>query len=140
MGTENKETKLELVESDIDDFVCELDEYPPTLKGKFVDAVCVNIQKTSYGPWGTTKLVFEFSVFEPDEYAGLTLPMYVRLGDWKGRPPVSSKLAKVAQVAGCQGKFIKSAFLNKAFRCRLKETRGDAPYSVIAMITEKLTG
>ena len=98
-----------------------------------------NIQKTSYGPWGT-RLAFEFKVFEPEEYAGLILPMYVRLGGWTGRPPVSSKLAKVAQVAGCQRRFIKSAFLNKAFRCRLKETRGDAPYSVIKMITEKLTG
>ena len=139
MSRDDKETRLELVKNDTDDFVCELDEYPSTLEGKYVNAVCVNIQKTSYGPWGT-RLAFEFSVFEPDEYAGLTLPMYVRLGGWTGRPPVSSKLAKVAQLAGCQIKFTKSAFLNKAFRCRLKETRGDAPYSVIEMITEKLTG
>ena len=139
MSKDDKETKLELVESDIDDFVCELAEYPPTLKGKEVDAVCVNIQKTSYGPWGT-RLAFEFKVFEPEEYAGLTLPMYVNLGNWKGRPPVSSKLAKVAELAGCQRRFTKSAFIGKAFRCRLKETRGDAPYSVIEMITEKLTG
>ncbi len=118
-----KTEELCLVSSD--DLICELDEYPPTLEGKYVDAVCVNIQKTSYGPWGT-RLAFEFSVFEPDDYAGLTLPMYVRLGGWKGRPPVSSKLAKVAQVAGCQRRFTKSAFLNKAFRCRLKVTRGDA--------------
>ena len=131
--------ELRLVESD--DVLFELDDYPPILECDSVDAVCVDIRKVRFTFWRTEKLVFEFSVLEPEQYARTRLLMFVRIGNWKKRPPVSSKLAKLAKIAGCQREFTKSAFLRKAFRCRLtKRTRGDAPYTVVDMVVEKLTG
>ena len=131
--------ELRLVENG--DVLFELDDFPPVLECDWVDAVCLHIREVMFTHWKKKTLVFDFRVFEPDQYAGTKLRMFVRIGNWKKRPPVSSKLAKLTKIAGCQRKFTKSAFVNKAFRCRLtKRTRGDAPYSVIDMVVEKLTG
>ena len=131
--------ELQLVEND--DVVFELDDFPPILECDSVDAVCVDIREVRFTFWRTSKLVFEFSVIEPEQHAGTRLLMFVPIGKWKKRPPVSSKLAKVGKIAGCQRKFRKSAFLKNAFRCRLtKRTRGDAPYTVIDTIVKRLTG
>jgi len=131
--------ELQLVESD--DVLFEMDDFPPILECDSVDAVCLDIREVRFTFWQTRKLVFEFSVFKPEQHAGKRLLMFVRIGNWKKRPPVSSKLAKIAKIAGCQRNFTKSAFLHKAFRCRLrKKTRGDAPYTVIDMIEKRMTG
>ena len=131
--------ELRLVESD--DALFELDDFPPVLECDSVDAVCLDIREVRFTFWKKRTLVFDFSVFEPEQYAGTKLQMFVRIGNWKKRPPVSSKVAKLAKIVGCQRKFTKSALLNKAFRCRLRrKTRGDAPYTVIDTVVEKLTG
>ena len=132
-------TDLRLVESD--DVLFELEDYPPVLECDSVEAACVDIREVRFTFWKKRTLVFEFLVFEPEQYKGTKLKMFVRIGNWKKRPPVSSKLAKLAKIAGCQRKFTKSAFFQKGFRCRLrKKTRGDAPYTVIDMIEKRLTG
>ena len=141
---------LELVVADqTDDFTFDLDEYPRLLEGiKYVDATCIEIRSAVF--WGRRDgLVFTFKVFEPEEHqgerlAGLELPMYVNLGEWwkEGKRPVpSTKIAKIAEVAGCRRRFTKTAFLGKAFRCEVITTQGDAaPYTVIKIIVKRLTG
>lgn len=141
---------LELVVGDqANDFTFDLDEYPPLLEGiKYVDATCIEIRPAVF--WGRRDgLVFMFKVFEPEQHqgeklAGLELPMYVNLGEWwkEGKRPVpSTKIAKIAEVAGCRRRFTKTAFIGKAFRCELITTKGDAAhYTVIKIIVKRLTG
>ena len=119
----------------------ELDDFPPVLKCDWVDVIFLDIREVMFTYWKRKTLVFDFRVFEPDQYEGMKLQMFTRIGNWKNiRPLVSSKLAKLAKIAGCQRRFTKCAFVDKAFRCRLTKTREDAPYSVIDMVVEKLTG
>ena len=130
--------------SSIDDDPIQLDDYPPSVTADIVEAVCIGIKQEFYPPWAKNTFVFRFRIYEPTEFEGVVLSMYVPLGLWwkEGlRPSTASKMAKVANIGGCKRKFLKNAFVGKAFRCRVKcETKGDAPYSVIEMILEKLTG
>ncbi len=134
-------TPIKLVENDqIEDVVCELDEYPPLLEGiKYVEAQCIKIEEKCF--WGRRKgLEFTFKVTHPEEHegqelAGLELHMFVKLGGWwegKKRPRKSAKAAKISQVAGCPKGLRKSAFLDNIFRCQLRRTvDAFAPYTII---------
>ena len=140
---------LQLVDDADDDLICELDEYPPLLKGiKYVEAQCIRIEEKCF--WGRRKgFKFTFKVTHPEyhegqELAGLELPMYVNLGEWWGgkkRPRESAKVAKIAQVAGCPRAFRKSAFLGKVFRCQLTKTNDEAaPYTIIKTVVQRVAG
>ena len=142
---------LQLVEEpqQDDDLICELDEYPPLLKGiKYVEAQCIRIEEKFF--WGRRKgFEFTFKVTHPEEHdgqeiAGLELPMYVNLGGWwdnKKRPRKSAKAAKISQVAGCPKGLRKSAFLGNIFKCQLRKTDDEvAPYTIIETVVKKVTG
>lgn len=110
-----------------------------------VDAICVSVTTMYFRMFKRTKMVFTFVVIEGQRVdAGTRLQMFVRFEKWR-TVPASAKLFKVACVAlgkRLQGERItKSLFLKKAFRCRLaKIGDGAAAYSIIEIITEKLTG
>ena len=128
-----------------EDLLAQLGDGPPLLQCAQVEAVCMRISKVEYRPFQQVKWVFDFRVFEPDEHAGLRLQMFARVDPrWK-RLPVASKLWKVVQVASGGDRSVrratKSLFVGKAFRCRVKRCgEGDAAYSTVEMIVEKLTG
>ncbi len=128
-----------------DEVLAQLGDGPPLLQCAEVKAVCMRISKVEYRPWRQVKWIFDFRVFEPDQYAGLRLQMFVRNDPrWK-RLPVSSKLWKVIQVASGGDRSVrrvtKSLFVGKAFRCKLKTCgEDDAAYSTIEKIVERLTG
>lgn len=135
---------LQLVEGDLpdDDLLCEIDvdDYPILLDCKHVIAQPKSIRLVNF-PWGP-RIVFECKVLEPDKYFGRKLPMYVPIRQsWGKKPPTKSKLKKLAVLFCPNGRFTKSAFLNKLFKCRLKRrTKGDAPYSIIEMFEERHAG
>jgi hypothetical protein len=111
-----------------------------------VDAVCIKVEFGDYRFWGQEKIILLFRVFEPRQYEGAVLPMYIHMKPhWKTNPPRRSKLWKSANVA-CNGclrkgqKITKSMFVNKAFRCGVRKTEGDAPYSIVDCLIEKLAG
>ena len=128
-----------------DEILAQLGDSPPLLQCAEVEAVCMRISKVEYRPFQQVKWVFDFRVFEPDEHAGLRLQMFARIDPrWK-RLPVSSKLWKAVQVASSGDRSVrkatKSLFVAKAFRCKLKTCgEGDAAYSTVEKIVEKLTG
>ena len=145
------ESSLKLIAGDPeeDDLICELDEYPPLLKGiKYVEAQCIRIEEKCF--WGRRQgFKFTFKVTHPEEHegqelTGLELPMYVNLGGWWGgkkRPRESAKAAKISQVAGCPRAFRKSAFLNKIFKCQLTKTNDEAaPYTIVKTVVGKVAG
>jgi len=99
--TENSNSAPTLVHSKHDDeLVCDIDESPPLLPCAEVDAVCNGAAIVFYGPFKQRKLVLEFRVFSPDEYAGVTVKRYFHYPEkWKNKPPIASKLWKAIQVA-----------------------------------------
>ena len=117
----------------------------PSLLGeiKSVVAVCTAMKRAVY--FRQPKLVFTFTVVEPDQYAGQKLEMFAH-AKWKGQPPVSSKLFKIAAVALGRlpqkgDRITKNLFLRKVFRCKLGISgQGAAAYSVVEIPLEKLTG
>ena len=134
---------LQLVEAELpdDDLIClvETKDYPILLPDdiKYVDAQPKSIKPEKY-PWGA-KLVFRCRVYDPEEYRGLYLKMYVRtLKRWGNNPPTRAKLKKLAVLFCTNERFVRSAFLNSLFRCRVVKTKTDAPYSVIQMLEERL--
>jgi len=135
---------LQLVEGDLpdDDLLCEIDvqDYPILLDCKQVVAQPKSIRLVNF-PWGA-RFVFECKVHDPEKYFGQKLPMYVAVRKrWGKKPPTRSKLKKLAVKFCPNGRFTKSAFLNHLFRCRLTQrTKGDAPYSIIEMFEERITG
>ena len=140
---ENSKPKIQLVEDDLqdDDLLCEVkvEDYPILLDCKYVDAQPRSIRPVNF-PWGV-RLVFECQVYEPEKYRGLKLPMYVSVRKkWGKNPPTRAKLKKLAVKFCSNGRFTKSAFLNHLFKSRLAKTKGDAPYSIIEMFEERLTG
>ena len=85
--------------------------------------MCTKIDTIQYGPWGQDIFIFHFKVYEPGQYEGTRLKMYVRLGNWV-KAPVSSKLWKIARIANPDLKprtnITKTMFLKKMFRWSLK--------------------
>ena len=127
------------------DFLCLASERPPLLNCKEVTAVCKKISKVSYRPFHQTKWVFQFEVFEPQQYQGLSLSMYVRIDPAWGKPPIHSKLSRACTVAS-KGRpkvreITKRMFVGRLFRCFLRTVgQDDARYSIIDTIVEALTG
>ena len=127
-----------------DELICQTGDCPPLLPCSEVQAVCTDVQLVRFGPF-QQKLVFDFEVLDPAEFAGLKVSMYVRKDPkWK-HPPVSSKLFRVSAVAvgglPRRRRITKQMFVGKLFRCRLKTAgEGAAMYSIVDTITERLTG
>lgn len=127
-----------------DELICQTGDCPPLLPCSEVEAVCKNVRLVRYGPFGQ-RLVFEFEVFFPEEFARSKLSMFVRKDPKWIHPPIGSKLFKVIAVAvGSLPKrraITKSLFVDKLFRCRIKTVgEGAAAYSTVDTITERLTG
>ena len=128
-----------------DELICQTGDCPPLLPCSEVQAVCTDVRHVRYGPFHQEKLVFNFDVLDPVEFAGLKVSMYIRNDPkWK-HPPISSKLFKVSAVANGslprRQRITKSLFVGKLFRCRLKTVgEGAAAYSIVETITERLTG
>jgi len=127
-----------------DDLICQTGDCPPLLPCSQVQAVCRDVRLVRFGPFHH-KLVFDFEVMDPVEWARMKLSMFVRKDPkWK-HPPVSSKLFKVCAVAvgslPRRQRITKQMFVGKLFRCRLKIAgEGAAAYSTVETITERLTG
>lgn len=128
-----------------DELICETGDCPPLLPCSEIQAVCTDVRPVHYGPFRQEKLVFDFEVLDPAEFAGLKVSMYVRKDPkWK-HSPVSSKLFRVSAVAvgslPRRRRITKSLFVGKLFRCRITTTgEGAAAYSIVERITERLTG
>src|SRR5437879_1436859 len=72
---------------------------PPLLECREVEAICRSVTQTYFGPFKQHKLVFNFSVLMPEEYAAQKLEMFVRIDrHWK-TPPSASKLLKIGCIA-----------------------------------------
>ena len=105
-----------------------------------VDAECIAVTRAFY--FNQPKLVFKFKVIKPEMYCVKKLEMFARNApQWKGHPPVSSKLWKIACVAlgrvpEKHDRVTKSMFLNKVFQCKVSNSgKGVSAYSVVEMIT-----
>ena len=110
-----------------------------------VVAVCTHVRRATY--FRQPKMVFTFTVIEPDQYGGQKLEMFAHnAAKWKGRPPVSSKLFKIAAIAlgrlSQKGdRITENLFLRKVFQCKLGTSgKGAAAYSIVEMPLEKLVG
>jgi len=129
----------------LDELICQTGDCPPLLHCPEVQAVCTDVHLVRFRPFQQDKLVFDFEVFNPVEFAGSKLSMFVRKDPkWK-HPPVGSKLFKVSAVAvgslPSRRRITKSLFVDKLFRCRIKTVgEGAAAYSIVETITERLTG
>jgi hypothetical protein len=110
-----------------------------------VSAVCFKLGRFHYrGIKSDMRFRFYFRVFDPPDFEGVTLIMYVRDGGWKTLP-ISFKLWKQARIAtgnqiGRRQKVTKSLFVGKAFLCKVKTMKGPAPYTIIDTILELLAG
>jgi hypothetical protein len=110
-----------------------------------VQAQCTAVSKAFY--FGQPKLTFDFKVVNPEEHVGTRLKMFARNApEWKGHPPVSSKLWKIAAVVlerlpRREDRVTQKMFLKKVFKCELGTSgKGVAAYTVVKMITEKVAG
>ena len=134
-------SKLELVQDD--ELEIEVGEYPPLLDCTHVEALCKAIRKVTY--WyariPAPKYIFLFVVDQPPKYHGIELEMHVNL-KWKTeKPPKGSKLKKLTHKFCPATRFAKKYFVGKMFLCRLKKTKGDAPYTdieTLERLAEKL--
>jgi hypothetical protein len=122
-------------------------ECAPLLPISIANAVCLSVNLVRYQPYQRTKLVFKFSLIEPEAHVGTTLEMFVRTEpSWKEKLPPASKLHKIACIANGARlkrgqKVVPSMFLNRVFKCRLRKVGdGAAAYTIIDTILEKLTG
>ncbi len=133
---------IQLVPEDDFEDQFEDDDYAPLLNCSHVNAVCTKIRKLQYwyGRVPTPKYIFTFIVDQPQEYQGIELEMHVNL-KWKTKkPPKGSKLAKLKNNFCPDGRWSKKHFLGKMFVCRLKKTKGDAPYTDVDTLEKRLTG
>jgi hypothetical protein len=139
-----------MVEDETDDIIGEIErDGGQVLVGcATVDAIVTNIEKKNC--WNRTKLFFTLDVIRPEEYAGITLKLYVRNeGHWK-YIPASSKIYRLACVAlgrrlRQRDRIRKSMFLKKVFRCRLRKVtplKGATAteYTIVDEFLEKLSG
>jgi hypothetical protein len=121
-------------------------ETAPLLPLSQANAVCLSVTSVDYRPYQRTKLLFKFSIVEPESYAGTILEMFVRTdAKWKTLPP-ASKLLKIACVANGtrlrRGQtVVPSMFVHRVFKCRLRKVgEGAAAYTIVDTLLEKLTG
>lgn len=131
------------------DCLCSIQDSSVTLPIEEIEAMCVKIETIPYKWFGQEKLVFHFRVYEPEEYAGTVLKMYVRWNPvWRKRGvPLGAKLWQIIHLAQDGGlkrgqKVQKSVFVGKIFRCRLRTatTTTGIPYSLVDTVTKKLVG
>lgn len=132
---------------DDDDLLFTIGATAPLLDCAEVDAICIKVELTTFRPYRQGKLVFHLKVLEPAEFEGTLLQLYARLApQWQGKPPIASKLWKIAAAATGGNlkrgqKITKSLFLRKIFRCRLKVVgEAGARYSTVDTILERLAG
>ena len=129
-----------------DEVLFEIDESPVLIRGMAtVEAQCTAVNAAFY--FGQPKLTFSLKVVTPEECAGMKLEMFARNAEkWKGHPPMSSKLFKIAAVAlgrlpRKQDRITKTMFLKKVFLCKLGTSgEGVSKYTVVNTITEKVAG
>src|SRR5262249_36794005 len=129
-----------------DDIIAVAPELAPLLDCETVDAVCVSVEKKHFATYHRPKLIFNFSVIEPEMHAGTELQMFMNIDErWrKGKMAKSSKLFKCALIA-CGSMVGRqpirySTFTKKVFRCALRTAISEAgqQYSVIDILLEKL--
>ena len=145
------ETKLHLLSppSPGEEALCRGGEYPPLIAKKPIEvsATCTGV--TTFYAYGRENLKLTFVVFEPSKHEGVKLFCFAPIRPrWKkSRIPIGAKLGKMIVVAtgkrrirGQSKSSLKRIFVGKAYRCRIRPTEQDVPYSVVDMILDVLAG
>ncbi|MBI2817342.1 MAG: hypothetical protein HYX72_10410 [Acidobacteria bacterium] len=77
--------------------LCQVD-FPPLLPISEAEVLCEDVRRVVFGGFGE-RLVFDFRMMLPEQYAGTKLQMFVRYSRKRARPPLSSKLFKTIAAA-----------------------------------------
>ena len=96
-----EDPRMTLVDKPTDDLLIRVPDKLPLLDVDVVEGTCIDVRQELYRQFNQEKLILTFSVYEPFEWEGTRLELFVTLHK---KPGPRSKLSPIAQYGRSRSK------------------------------------